>query len=161
MSPYPSTSSLFQTKIHVLRRDTGEVTTTQYVTETFFFLHTINAYEDHGHIVLDIAAYKNADMLNCMFVEALKVSFLRKRIYICNIIYIFMKPGVETSYLSYTYFTYHKGKKMSPHKTHILIPIENKLHLDSHHFNSIFRTPPTTQHTPRCSAGVPSDGYCP
>ncbi|XP_047469906.1 uncharacterized protein LOC125025759 [Penaeus chinensis] len=61
-----------ETKIHVLRRDTGEVTTTQYITETFFFLHTINAYEDRGHIVLDIAAYKNADMLNCMFVEALK-----------------------------------------------------------------------------------------
>nr|XP_027236741.1 uncharacterized protein LOC113827985 [Penaeus vannamei] len=61
-----------QTKIHVMRRDTGEVTSTQYVTETFFFLHTINAYEDRGHIVLDIAAYKNADMLNCMFVEALK-----------------------------------------------------------------------------------------
>ena len=62
-----------QTKIHVVRRDTGRVTTTQYVTETFFFLHTINAYEDRGHIVLDIAAYKNAEMLHCMFVEALKV----------------------------------------------------------------------------------------
>ncbi|XP_050716720.1 carotenoid isomerooxygenase-like [Eriocheir sinensis] len=61
-----------ETKIHVVRRDTGRVTSTQYVTETFFFLHTINAYEDRGHIVLDIAAYKNAEMLHCMFVEALK-----------------------------------------------------------------------------------------
>ncbi|XP_045135882.1 carotenoid isomerooxygenase-like isoform X1 [Portunus trituberculatus] len=61
-----------ETKIHVVRRDTGRVTTTQYVTETFFFLHTINAYEDRGHIVLDIAAYKDAEMLHCMFVEALK-----------------------------------------------------------------------------------------
>ncbi|KAG7158541.1 carotenoid isomerooxygenase-like [Homarus americanus] len=61
-----------ETKIHVVRRDTGTVTSTQYVTETFFFLHTINAYEDRGHIVLDIAAYKNAEMLHCMFVEALK-----------------------------------------------------------------------------------------
>ncbi|XP_071539885.1 uncharacterized protein [Panulirus ornatus] len=61
-----------ETKIHVVRRDTGSVTCTQYVTETFFFLHTINAYEDRGHIVLDIAAYKNAEMLHCMYVEALK-----------------------------------------------------------------------------------------
>ncbi|KAK4302243.1 hypothetical protein Pmani_025648 [Petrolisthes manimaculis] len=61
-----------ETKIHVVRRDTGRVTTTQYVTETFFFLHTINAYEDRDHIVLDIAAYKNAEMLHCMFVDALK-----------------------------------------------------------------------------------------
>lgn len=58
----------------MVRRDTGRVTTTQYVTETFFFLHTINAYEDRGHIVLDIAAYKDAEMLHCMFVEALKAS---------------------------------------------------------------------------------------
>ncbi|XP_064118691.1 uncharacterized protein LOC135223800 [Macrobrachium nipponense] len=61
-----------ETKIHVIRRDTGATITTQYVTETFFFLHTINAYEDRGHIVLDIATYRNAEMLHCMYVEALK-----------------------------------------------------------------------------------------
>nr|XP_053636980.1 uncharacterized protein LOC128692030 [Cherax quadricarinatus] len=61
-----------ETKIHVVSRETGTVTNTQYVTETFFFLHTINAYEDSDHIVLDIASYKNAEMLQCMFVEALK-----------------------------------------------------------------------------------------
>ncbi|KAK7068323.1 Beta,beta-carotene 9',10'-oxygenase [Halocaridina rubra] len=61
-----------ETKIHVVRRDNGCPVSTQYVTETFFFLHTINAYEEKGHIILDIATYKNAEMLHCMYVEALK-----------------------------------------------------------------------------------------
>ena len=41
--------------------------------DAFFFLHTINAYEDDNHLVLDICCYKNAKMLDCMYIEALQV----------------------------------------------------------------------------------------
>ncbi|XP_076056960.1 carotenoid isomerooxygenase-like [Oratosquilla oratoria] len=61
-----------ETKIHLVRRDTGKVTKTQYLTTTFFFLHVVNAFEQDGHVIVDIASYKNADMLHCMYTEALK-----------------------------------------------------------------------------------------
>ena len=35
--------------------------------------HTINAFEDAGHIVLDISCYKSPKMLYCMNVDALQV----------------------------------------------------------------------------------------
>jgi len=43
----------------------------QFEAPAFFFLHTINAYEDRGHIVLDISTYKNPHMLHCMGLKEL------------------------------------------------------------------------------------------
>lgn len=42
--------------------------------EAFFFLHIINQYETHDgdYIVLDICCYRDAKMLDCMFVDAMK-----------------------------------------------------------------------------------------
>lgn len=48
---------------------------TQYVTEAFFFLHTVNAFEADNHLIIDICCYANGEMLDCMYIEALKVSF--------------------------------------------------------------------------------------
>jgi len=42
--------------------------------DAFFFLHTINAYEDDNHVVVDICCYKNAKMLDCMYIDALQVN---------------------------------------------------------------------------------------
>jgi Retinal pigment epithelial membrane protein len=39
-----------------------------------FRQHTINAFEDNGHIVIDISCYKNPNMLYCMNIDALQVS---------------------------------------------------------------------------------------
>ena len=64
---------LLQTIMHVVHRKTGKLHHIKYEAETFFFLHTINAFEVNDCIVIDIASYKNAAMLDCMFVEALKV----------------------------------------------------------------------------------------
>ena len=44
-----------------------------YLAPVFFFLHTINAYEDNNNIVIDICCYENADMLQCMTIEELEV----------------------------------------------------------------------------------------
>ena len=58
-----------------MHRTSGVHQPVVYATPPFFFLHTINAFEVGGHVVLDVAAYKDAKMIDCMFVESLKVSF--------------------------------------------------------------------------------------
>lgn len=67
-----SFNSKFQTHIYVLRRDTGKLAYT-FKAEAFFYLHIINSYEEDNHIVVDICCYKDPGMINCMYVESLKV----------------------------------------------------------------------------------------
>ena len=38
-------------------RETGKRHPIKYQTSPFFYLHTINAYEDDGHLVIDICCY--------------------------------------------------------------------------------------------------------
>jgi carotenoid isomerooxygenase len=57
----------------VISRKTGLELPVQYVTEAFFFLHTINAFEADNHLIVDICCYSNAKMLDCMYIEALEV----------------------------------------------------------------------------------------
>ena len=40
-----------------LTRETGKRHPIKYNTSPFFYLHTINAYEEDGHIVIDICCY--------------------------------------------------------------------------------------------------------
>ena len=42
--------------------------------KAFFFLHTINAYEEKGHLVVDICAYDSPDMMDCMYIEKLQTA---------------------------------------------------------------------------------------
>ena len=57
-----------------MSRKTGKTVKT-FVAEAFFFLHVINQYEsdDGRNVILDICCYKDAKMIDCMFVEAMKV----------------------------------------------------------------------------------------
>jgi len=48
------------TKFHVVSRKDGTVTT--FSTEAFFVFHTVNAFEEGGKIVIDIAAYPDASI---------------------------------------------------------------------------------------------------
>ena len=57
---------------HLINRKTGELYPMKYVAKSFFFLHTINAYEDQGHVVVDICSYNNPSMMDCMFLEKLQ-----------------------------------------------------------------------------------------
>ena len=76
-------------------RETGKRHPIKYQTSPFFYLHTINAYEDDGHLVIDICCYAryisvipgrfvicillpasdlsplSPAMLNCMYLEEL------------------------------------------------------------------------------------------
>ncbi|XP_033226279.1 carotenoid isomerooxygenase-like isoform X2 [Belonocnema kinseyi] len=61
------------TQIHVISRKTGKVFKT-FTAETFFYLHIINQFEtsDKDYVVLDICAYRDATMLDCMYIEVIK-----------------------------------------------------------------------------------------
>ncbi|KAK0175642.1 hypothetical protein PV327_009376 [Microctonus hyperodae] len=61
------------TLIHVISRKTGKLERS-FIAESFFFLHIINQFEteDGNSIIIDISCYRDAQMLNCMYVEAMK-----------------------------------------------------------------------------------------
>lgn len=61
------------TLIHVISRETGRLEKT-FVAEAFFYLHIVNQFEtrDREYVVLDICCYRDARMLDCMFIDAMK-----------------------------------------------------------------------------------------
>lgn len=64
---YKNESTIF----HVIRRNrSGERYT--FRSYPFFFLHTINAYEDNDNIIVDICCYQDPSVLDCMYVEAME-----------------------------------------------------------------------------------------
>ncbi|XP_051166797.1 carotenoid isomerooxygenase isoform X2 [Leptopilina boulardi] len=60
------------TQIHVISRKSGKIVKT-FLTEAFFYLHIINQFEtlDNDYVVLDICAYRDASMLDCMYINAI------------------------------------------------------------------------------------------
>lgn len=64
---YKNESTIF----HVIRRD-GSGDRYTFRSYPFFYLHTINAYEDHDNIVIDICCYHDPSVLDCMYVEAME-----------------------------------------------------------------------------------------
>ncbi|KAI4490947.1 hypothetical protein M0802_010621 [Mischocyttarus mexicanus] len=61
------------TLIHVISKETGLVERT-FIAEKFFYFHIINQFEtrDRDYIVLDICCYRDAKMLECMYIETIK-----------------------------------------------------------------------------------------
>ncbi|XP_014224940.1 carotenoid isomerooxygenase isoform X1 [Trichogramma pretiosum] len=61
------------THIHLISRKSGKIERT-FIAEGFFYLHVINQYEtrDGGYVVLDLCCYRDAKMLDCMYVEAME-----------------------------------------------------------------------------------------
>lgn len=68
-----NTLNIFQTQINVISRKTGTLCRKFYAA-SFFYLHIINQYEDSGHVVVDICVYRDPSMLDCMYIETMKVS---------------------------------------------------------------------------------------
>jgi len=56
----------------VQRRD-GQLFKT-FFAEAFFYLHIVNSYEEDNHVIIDICCYKDATVLDCMYVDALMVT---------------------------------------------------------------------------------------
>jgi carotenoid isomerooxygenase len=57
--------------IHLIDRKTGKIMHT-FETETFFFFHTINAYEESDQVILDLICYKGPDIIESMLIENIK-----------------------------------------------------------------------------------------
>ncbi len=62
------------TVFHVIHRASGKAKKVTYTSDAFFYLHTINAYEEEECIVIDIALYKDPHMLHCMTLAALQTA---------------------------------------------------------------------------------------
>ncbi|KAJ9601451.1 hypothetical protein L9F63_000368, partial [Diploptera punctata] len=60
-----------KTQFHLIEKKNGKLYKT-FQTEAFFYLHIINSYEMDNHLIIDICCYKDASMLDCMYVDALK-----------------------------------------------------------------------------------------
>lgn len=45
----------------------------RYRTESLFFLHIVNAYELGDELVLDLCTYRDPQVLNAMYVDAMEV----------------------------------------------------------------------------------------
>ncbi|XP_070533090.1 carotenoid-cleaving dioxygenase, mitochondrial-like isoform X1 [Ptychodera flava] len=50
-------------RFHVVNSRTGELHSTEYTADAFFCFHHINAYEDDGHIVVDLCSYKDEEVI--------------------------------------------------------------------------------------------------
>ncbi|XP_077988177.1 carotenoid-cleaving dioxygenase, mitochondrial-like [Glandiceps talaboti] len=59
-------------RFHVIERDSGRILNTQYTSDAFFNFHSINAYEEKGHIVVDLCCYSNANVLEESYLARLR-----------------------------------------------------------------------------------------
>ncbi|XP_071519059.1 LOW QUALITY PROTEIN: carotenoid-cleaving dioxygenase, mitochondrial-like [Panulirus ornatus] len=57
------------TKFRVVRRSDGSVFKTVYHAKAFFTFHTINAYEEAGHLVVDTCCFDDAAVVNQVWLE--------------------------------------------------------------------------------------------
>ena len=64
------------TVFHVIDRVSGEPALKKVVfqSKAFFFLHTINAYEENGHLIVDILCFDNPNMLNSTKIAAIQTA---------------------------------------------------------------------------------------
>ncbi|KAM3593587.1 uncharacterized protein V6R79_016439 [Siganus canaliculatus] len=60
------------TLIHLIDRKTGKLVETKYYTEAMVVYHHINAFEDEGHVVFDVIAYKDNSLYNMFYLSKLK-----------------------------------------------------------------------------------------
>lgn len=51
----------------------------KFYADAFFYLHIINQYETGNYIVLDICCYRDPAMLDCMYIETMKVGNSQKQ----------------------------------------------------------------------------------
>ncbi|XP_047468958.1 carotenoid-cleaving dioxygenase, mitochondrial-like [Penaeus chinensis] len=58
-----------KTKFRVVRRSDGHVLKADYQADTFFTFHAINAYEEDGHLVVDLCCFDDGAVVNQIWLE--------------------------------------------------------------------------------------------
>lgn len=61
-----------QTLIHLIDRKTGKEVETKYYTGAVVVYHHVNAYEEDGHVIFDVIAYKDNSLYNMFYMSKLK-----------------------------------------------------------------------------------------
>ncbi|XP_067679403.1 beta,beta-carotene 15,15'-dioxygenase-like [Haliotis asinina] len=61
-----------QVLIHLARRSDGTTVTTRYTADALFCFHFINCYEDDGHIVIDLCAFDDGDVVHDVYIKKIK-----------------------------------------------------------------------------------------
>ncbi|XP_065336066.1 carotenoid isomerooxygenase [Cloeon dipterum] len=59
-----------QTFFYLVSRRTGQLKHT-FASKAFFYLHTINTFEENGTCVVDICCYQDPAMIDCMYVDSM------------------------------------------------------------------------------------------
>ncbi|RWS08685.1 beta:beta-carotene 9' [Dinothrombium tinctorium] len=62
----------YMNKFHLTSRQDGKELSHIYVSDPFMFFHTINAYEDNDHVIVDICCYNDDKVLQTLFMDAIK-----------------------------------------------------------------------------------------
>ncbi|RWS24303.1 beta:beta-carotene 9':10'-oxygenase-like protein [Leptotrombidium deliense] len=62
----------YKNKFFLISRKDGSVVNQKYISEPFAFFHTINAYEEQNHVVVDICCYRDGNVLKALFTDAIK-----------------------------------------------------------------------------------------
>ncbi|KAI1285617.1 Beta,beta-carotene 15,15'-dioxygenase [Halotydeus destructor] len=62
----------YKTRFFVVDRKSGQVLKQKYIADAFAFFHTINAYEDDGHLVVDICCFTDGKILECLTVKSIE-----------------------------------------------------------------------------------------
>ncbi|XP_055953559.1 carotenoid-cleaving dioxygenase, mitochondrial-like [Argiope bruennichi] len=65
-----------RTKLHLIERRTGKEVKVKFEADTLFFFHHINAYEDGTHLVVDIMAFPNSEVMDKFFLKDLRAGRL-------------------------------------------------------------------------------------
>uniref|UniRef100_A0A8C6TB64 Beta-carotene oxygenase 1 n=1 Tax=Neogobius melanostomus TaxID=47308 RepID=A0A8C6TB64_9GOBI len=60
------------TLIHIIDRKTGKEVETKYYTGAMVVFHHVNAFEEDGHIIFDVIAYKDNGLYNMFYLSKLK-----------------------------------------------------------------------------------------
>ncbi|PRD31729.1 UNVERIFIED_CONTAM: Beta,beta-carotene 15,15'-dioxygenase [Trichonephila clavipes] len=62
-----------KTRFHLIDRVSGHEIKTKYQSDAFFFFHHINTYEEDGHVIADIQAFPDPEVLDKFYLNKLRL----------------------------------------------------------------------------------------
>ncbi|GBM84663.1 Beta,beta-carotene 15,15'-dioxygenase [Araneus ventricosus] len=65
-----------KTKFHLVERSTGQEVKTKFQSNALFFFHHVNAYEEDGHLVVDIMAFPSSEVMDKFYLKDLRAGRL-------------------------------------------------------------------------------------